>query len=163
MKNRFYFRLLWLILVFSVLPPLAPAFAAPEEEFLLKDRDASGMGPLLNEYLNKIKSKRGIIIYSGCRDKYGFDIFVVSNALKQGLLLEFSDGKFANIAFVDLKDNGDIIIGVDGMMGGLWTRDRMQNNIDQIVKMPFHVFLGKSPAELFDVKFPGICEDFPEQ
>lgn len=158
MKNICYFKYSWLIMVFMILPSLAPNLAAAEEVFLAKDRDISGMGVELNKYLNKIKSNHGIIIYSGCNAEFGTDILIITNVLKHGLLLEFEGKQLGNIAFVDMKDNDGSII--DDMMGGQWTIHRAQNNVNQIVQMPFHIFLGKNPAELFDMKFPGKCEDY---
>jgi hypothetical protein len=159
LKNIRYIIFLYINLVLLVFFPIsAPAFEASEKVFLTNDRDIEGMGVGLNDYLNKIKSKHGIIIYSGCNAQFGTEIFIVSNSMKQGLLLEFSGRQLENIAFVDLKDNDGILI--DETMGGLWTMHRMQNNIDQIIKMPFQIFMGKNLADLFDMKFPGKCEDY---
>lgn len=161
MKNKYYIKGLWLIAMILVCSPiLAPASVTAEEVFLTKDRDQEGMGVVLNKYFNKIKSTHGIIIYSGCNAQFGTEIFIISNGLKKGLLLQFSGRQFENIAFVDLKDNDGIIISEDGMLRGPWLIHQAQNDIDQIVKLPFHIFLGKSPAEIFDMKFSTMCEDY---
>ena len=159
MKKIYWLVCFWFTFVLlAAFTSLASVSAFAGEVFLPKNRDSGGVGEELNRQLNKIKSDNGIILYSGCHDKYGIVIFIVSNVLKQGILLEFTGVQLESLAPVDLKGYEGIMVG--DMLGGRWVVHRAQYNIDQLVKMPFYIFSGKNPAELFDVKFPQICRDY---